>query len=143
MNENSETADTTDPNAPIVKALKSVLGLFGIEKNIDILHQYSLDDGIGSLVCKYNDKSRKEKNNFIVVYFDSRKDKWARDTHRFWCGFFERLGIGYYSGNNVIYIIKQIKSPRTSTKTTWHLKLFKCIRNQKYNSKSLSSENVV
>lgn len=146
MKESLETVGNTDQNGPIVSALIKVLGLFGIEKsnaNIRILHQNSLDEEIGSLLDEYDNKIEEWKNNFIAVYFNFQKDKWSRDTHRFWCGFFERLGIGYYSGNNVIHLIKQIKSHRTSTKTTWHLKLFKCIRNQKYNSKSLSSENVV
>ncbi len=114
MSENTENVDTADPNASIAEALKSVLGLFDIKKDIDILHQNSLDDDIGSLVDKYKNNGGKDKNNFIIVYFDSRKDKWVRDTHRFWHSYFEYLGIGYYAGNNVIQLVNQLNKSQSS-----------------------------
>ena len=139
---------STENNKPIVEALKNVFELFGIEKDkedIGILHQNSLDDNIVSLLDKY-EESREDKKKFTVVCFDFTKDKepdkWKRDTFRFWCGFFERLGVGY-PGNNIIQFVKQIESSQVSIKSKRHFEFLQSIRKYKNKKTPTSYPKIV
>ncbi|MBI3814672.1 MAG: hypothetical protein HY279_09460 [Nitrospinae bacterium] len=96
----------------IKEALKKVLGLFSIN-DIEVEVEVLLPQSYGEIGKLIENKENNGKRS-IVVYFDflenELKEKWDLDTYRFWCGFFQGLGIGY-EGSDVSRLVTQLLAP--------------------------------